>query len=123
VVRSPLAGERSLHLSLISHTHSNPLPVSDFNGTAKVQLILDGETHALEVPSKETILEVALDAGLDPPYSCMAAACTSCMAKLEEGEVFMEDSDVLSDQEKADGYILCCQAQPRSERVTVRYED
>ncbi len=97
--------------------------MSEFKGTAKVQLLLDGEAHEISVPSDETILETALDAGLDPPYSCMAAACTSCMAKLEEGEVYMEDSDVLSDQEKADGYILCCQAQPRSERVVVRYED
>lgn len=88
-----------------------------------MQLHLDGEAHELTVPASDTILETALDAGLDPPYSCMAAACTSCIAKLEEGSVFMEDSSVLSEQEKADGYILCCQAQPRSERVVVRYED
>jgi ferredoxin len=97
--------------------------VSDFSGTATVVLHLDGEAHEIQVPANETILEAALDAGLDPPYSCMAAACTSCMAKLESGEVYMEDSDVLSDQEKADGYILCCQAQPRTARVELRYED
>jgi len=94
-----------------------------FQGTATVVLHLDGEAHEIQVSNTDTILEAALDAGLDPPYSCMAAACTSCMAKLEIGEVFMEDSDVLSAAEKADGYILCCQAQPRSERVEVRYED
>ncbi len=94
-----------------------------FNGTATVVLHLDGQVHEIQVPSKETILEAALDAGLDPPYSCMAAACTSCMAKLITGEVYMEDSDVLTAQEKTEGYILCCQAQPRSERVELIYED
>ncbi len=98
---------------------SNP----EFSGTALVLLHLDGKIHELQVPSTETILEAALDAGLDPPYSCMAAACTSCMARLQSGSVYMEDSDVLSGEEKAAGYILCCQAQPRSERVEVVYED
>lgn len=86
-------------------------------------LHLDGSAHEIAVRAKDTVLEAALDAGLDPPYSCMAAACTSCMARLISGEVYMEDSDVLSDQEKAEGFILCCQAQPRSEHIEIRYED
>jgi ferredoxin len=102
---------------------SSPDKNAAFTGTATVILHLDGQTHELQVSAKETILEAALDAGLDPPYSCMAAACTSCMAKLQRGEVYMEDSDVLSAAEKAEGFILCCQAQPRSERVEVIYED
>ena len=95
----------------------------EFTGTATVILHLDGETHEIQVKSNDTVLEAALDAGLDPPYSCMAAACTSCMAKLQSGSVYMEDSDVLTAEEKANGYILCCQAQPRSERIEIVYED
>ena len=95
---------------------------SAFNGTAKVTMHLDGEAHTLEVDSKTSILDAALDAGLDPPYSCMAAACTTCMAKLNSGDVHMEEDDVLTEDERKEGYILCCQAMPRSAEVTITYE-
>jgi ferredoxin len=42
---------------------------------------------------------------------------------LIKGEVYMEDDDVLSKDERAEGYILCCQAQPRSAEIEVEYED
>lgn len=90
---------------------------------AKVTLHLDGEVHTIEVDEDTSILDGALDAGLDPPYSCMAAACTTCMAKLKSGEIEMEDDDVLTEDERKEGWILTCQAKARTPEVVIAYED
>ena len=92
------------------------------SGSTTVRILLDGEQHDVPVDHDTAILDAALDAGLDPPYSCMAAACTTCMAKLQSGKVHMEDDDVLTDEEIGQGYILTCQARPRSHGIVVEYE-
>ncbi len=49
----------------------------------KVDLLLeDGTTHTLEVSSDESILSVALDKGILPPYDCQMGVCLKCAAKL-----------------------------------------
>lgn len=58
-----------------------------FTGKTKVKLIYDGNEVEFDVLEKETILNAALDAGFDPPYSCMVAACCTCRAKLLSGKV------------------------------------
>ena len=48
--------------------------------------------------------------------------CTSCIGKLVEGDVEMEVNDGLSDEELKDGYVLCCQSFPRSEKITIEID-
>ena len=67
---------------------------------------MDGEKIDLEVKKSETILDAALENDIDLPYSCQSGVCTACMAYLKSGEVDMEVSDGLSDEEIDDGYIL-----------------
>ena len=67
-----------------------------FTGKTKVKIIYDGNEREFEVSEKETILEAALDAGYDPPYSCMVAACCTCRAKLLSGKVEMDDRESLT---------------------------
>jgi ring-1,2-phenylacetyl-CoA epoxidase subunit PaaE len=93
-----------------------------FTGTATVTIIYDGNTRELKVKEKETILEAALDAGYDPPYSCMVAACCTCRAKLLEGKVEMDDRESLTDAEIAKGYVLTCQSHPKSNKVVLNYD-
>lgn len=100
-----------------------PQTEEQYSGTVKVTLHLDGEAHEFESDTDSTILDAALDEGIDPPYSCMAAACTTCMAMLEKGKVTMEDDDVLTSQEKQEGYILTCMAKPCTKEVVVRIKD
>ncbi len=91
--------------------------------TYNVQVILDGDTHHIQVQEGQTILEAAIDADLDPPYACRVAACCSCRAKLLEGTVVMDDDDPLTDEEIEEGYILTCQSHPTSDNIVLSYDE
>jgi ring-1,2-phenylacetyl-CoA epoxidase subunit PaaE len=93
-----------------------------FTGKTKVKIIYDGNEREFEVSEKETILEAALDAGYDPPYSCMVAACCTCRAKLISGKVEMDDRESLTDAEVARGYVLTCQSHPKSHGIVLNYD-
>ena len=71
---------------------------------------------------KNTVLEAALDAGYDPPYSCMVAACCTCRAKIIKGKVHMDDRESLTDGEIKDGYVLTCQSHPRTAIVELDFD-
>ena len=95
---------------------------SEISGATKVKISYDGAEHEFEMDSQSTILESALDAGLDPPYSCMVAACCTCRAKLLSGRVEMEDREALTDEEIDQGYVLTCQSHPKTHGVVLDYD-
>ena len=92
-------------------------------GNTKITVILDDETTEFEMPQQQTILEAALDKDIDAPYSCQGGICSSCIAKVTEGEAKMRQNNILTDGELAEGLILTCQAQPTTEKITVDYDD
>lgn len=94
--------------------------MSDIN---KIKVILDGQEYDLEIEGNQTILEAAIEADIDPPFACQAAACCTCRAKLLAGEVKMDDDDILSDWELDQGYILTCQSHPISAGVIISYDE
>lgn len=87
-----------------------------------VTIVLEGEEHAFEVESGKTILEAGLEEGLDMPYSCQSGLCTACRGKLLSGEVSMSEDAGLSENEIAEGYILCCSSKPANSEVKVNIE-
>ena len=89
------------------------------NATVKVKL--DGQEIDLQITDSTNIVQALLDKNIEPPYSCLSGTCSTCMAKLVEGEVVMDVSIGLEDDEKEDGYILTCQAHPLTEKVTIEY--
>lgn len=102
------------------HAHS---AAGAFSGTASVKVILDGREHELQIPAKgDAVLDAAIDAGLDVPFACKGAVCCTCKARVVEGQVEMDMNYALTDEEVADGYVLTCQAHPRSARVVVDYD-
>jgi ferredoxin len=56
------------------------------------------------------VLEVAESIGVPIDYSCRTGICGICKTKLLEGTVSMEVQDALTPEDKADGWILACQA-------------
>ncbi len=88
---------------------------------ATVEVTLDGITHQLPWPAGSRLLDVIMGAGLNPPYSCRQGICGACACRLLAGEVHLVHNEVLEDEDFADGYILACQALPRSETVVVTY--
>lgn len=88
-----------------------------------MKLKLGGKEYDVFVKNKRTILAAAQDAGLDPPYSCEAGICSTCMAKVTSGKVRMIENNILTQKEVSDGYVLTCQALCESPEVTVEYYD
>jgi p-cymene methyl-monooxygenase electron transfer component len=76
-----------------------------------------GQSFAVE--SGETVLERALKDGLAYPHDCTVGTCGTCRTKLISGKVdaITPFSYTLSKEELADGYILACQAVPKSDLV------
>ena len=87
--------------------------------TQEVTLIYEGKEHKITVQPSETILEAALEADLDIPYSCQAGMCTACMGLCQSGKVGMDEEDGLTPGEIAKGYILTCVAHPLSAGVVI----
>lgn len=97
-------------------------PTSTGGGDATAVILLDGEEKEITIPAGTTILDAAIDNGLDAPYSCRGAVCSSCMAKLEEGEVKMKMNYILTDGEIDEGFIVTCQSTCVTDKVKVNYD-
>lgn len=90
---------------------------------AKVTTTIDGIETTFELNQEgDSILNAALDAGVDAPFSCKGGVCTTCMAKLKEGTVHMDANYALTDKEVDAGFILCCQSHPTSEVVKLTWD-
>jgi ring-1,2-phenylacetyl-CoA epoxidase subunit PaaE len=75
-----------------------------------MQVVLDGVTTTLELPRNQNMLDAALDAGLDAPYSCLGGVCCTCRAKLVSGKASMKVNYALEPGEVERGFVLSCQA-------------
>ena len=90
---------------------------------SSVTVIMDGEETTFELSSKgKSVLDAAMDAGVDVPFSCKGAVCCTCKAKVLEGKVQMDKNFALTDKEVEEGYILTCQAHPITGKVVVDYD-
>jgi ferredoxin-NADP reductase/mono/diheme cytochrome c family protein len=61
-----------------------------------------------DISQELTLLEVAERNGVAIPYSCRQGQCGTCVTRLTEGTVRMESEVGLSDELKAQGYVLPC---------------
>jgi ring-1,2-phenylacetyl-CoA epoxidase subunit PaaE len=89
---------------------------------AMASLTIDGKRREVPVAEDESILDAALRAGMDLPFACKGGMCSTCRAKLVEGEAQMEVNYSLEPWELKAGFILTCQARPVSDRVVVDYD-
>ncbi|WP_030598003.1 ferredoxin--NADP reductase [Streptomyces fulvoviolaceus] len=87
-----------------------------------VTIVLGNRRASVPKHPGETLLQSARRAGLNPPFSCEAGNCATCMAKVTEGSATMRENDALTDEEVAEGYVLTCQGVPDDGSVTVHYE-
>jgi ring-1,2-phenylacetyl-CoA epoxidase subunit PaaE len=91
-------------------------------GEKRVIVHLKGARIELPVPAGATILDVLIKEKYDPPYSCTAGACSTCMAKLVSGKVKMDACYALDDDEVKAGYILSCQSHPETDVVELTFD-
>ena len=90
---------------------------------SKATIIYDDETLSLEVPENMTILDAALQKNIDVPYSCQGGVCSSCIAKVSSGSASMLQNYILTDSEIEEGLVLTCQAVPKTQEITVDFDD
>lgn len=108
-------------LSLQDNPFETPAPVEG-GVEATLEVTLDGQTTSLRWAPGTRMLDVLIDAELDPPYSCREGICGACACQLVSGEVEMAHNEVLEDADLADGLILACQSVARTPEVRVSYE-
>ncbi|RZK04262.1 MAG: 2Fe-2S iron-sulfur cluster binding domain-containing protein, partial [Flavobacterium sp.] len=95
----------------------DPKDFEDIN-TQSIKLKFGPSQFDLEVIKGKSILESALDAGIELPYSCQTGNCSTCKGKLLSGEAKMigltkDREDLLVDE-----YLVCC-THPLSDNVYI----
>ncbi|MCK7589547.1 ferredoxin--NADP reductase [Subsaxibacter sp. CAU 1640] len=104
-------------------TPTAPIDNDLIDGKTKVTILLDDEETTFVMDQKKSVLDAALAENLDAPYSCQGGICSSCLARLTEGEVTMRQNNILTDGELEEGLILTCQAHPTTPTIRVDYDD
>ncbi len=85
----------------------------------EVTIRYDGNEYKIMVDHNRTILETALDKGIDLPYSCQSGLCTACRGKALSGQVKLDEEEGLSKSERAEGYVLTCVGHPMTDDVVI----
>ena len=75
---------------------------------SKVTVFFQGEEYEIFVPKGKSILDVALDNNIEIPYSCQTGNCSSCKAKLKEGQLKMIGLTKEREDLVQDDFLLCC---------------
>jgi ring-1,2-phenylacetyl-CoA epoxidase subunit PaaE len=96
-------------------------PVATKQGakTREVTIRYDGQEYKVTVSPDMTILQSALDQGIDLPYSCQSGLCTACRGKALSGQVKLDEEEGLSQSERAEGYVLTCVGHPLTDDVVI----
>jgi ring-1,2-phenylacetyl-CoA epoxidase subunit PaaE len=109
--------------SIPKHQHKSVVAASPGRTECTVTAIIDGAAREFTLEkTKENVIDAALRQGIELPYSCKGGVCSTCRAKLVEGEVDMDVNFALEDYEVARGFVLCCQSYPVTDRVVVDFD-
>jgi ring-1,2-phenylacetyl-CoA epoxidase subunit PaaE len=101
------------------------IPVQNLerSAVAKINLKIDGVGFSFDLPFNGlSILDAALAAGADLPYACKGGVCSTCRAKLVQGEVQMRQNYALEPEELAAGFVLACQSRPVTQAVALDFD-
>ena len=118
--------DRAVHTELF-HVDEGPPPAREpapagAPGAAQVTIMLDGRASSFEMGRDERVLDAALRVRSELPYACRGGVCSTCRAKIIEGEVTMARNWALEPDELAAGYVLTCQSSPVTDTVVIDYD-
>jgi len=82
-------------------------------------VLIENSGHTFDVRPSQTVLEAAIEAGINLPYGCRNGACGACKGKVLTGKVMHDDyqGSALTDAEQAAGMALFCCARPLEDLV------
>ena len=83
------------------------------------QIVVQPSGRSFTVEGDETVLSAGIRQGLNMPYGCKDGACGSCKCKKISGDVQLGtyQTKALSDEERAQGWVLTCCATALSDVV------
>lgn len=111
---------KTIHVERFVSANKNPKDTGETAG-GKVNVKLGKEEFSLDLSPGQTILDALLEDGKNPPYSCLAGACSTCMARVDKGGIKMDVCYALDDDEINNGYILTCQSHPTTPEVDIDF--
>ena len=114
--------ENQILFELFKET-SNKKEINEASNSGFLNIKYDDVFYKLPLNAEKTILDIALQAKINVPYSCQGGVCCSCIGKITEGKAKMKSNQVLTDEEIREGLILTCQAVSISEKITIDYDD
>ena len=88
----------------------------------KVTIQHDGKETTLDVSEDCSVLDAAIDAGIELPYDCKLGVCLTCPSKIVSGKVD-DTGSTLDDSVKEAGFALTCCTYPRSDMVIRSVEE
>ncbi len=90
-----------------------------------MKVIIDGDELDFEMSlnGEQNILDAANNKGGDLPFACKGGVCCTCRAKVLEGEVDMNLNYALEPEEVEKGFVLTCQAIPKSEKIVIDFDE
>ncbi|MCT9933204.1 2Fe-2S iron-sulfur cluster-binding protein [Planotetraspora sp. A-T 1434] len=88
----------------------------------ELKILLGGRVTTVRTRDDRPILDAALEARPELPYSCRSGVCATCRARVVAGEVSMSRNWALTEDELAAGYVLTCQSVPVTGQVTVDFD-
>ena len=89
------------------------------DGRHWVEVRMSDSGHRFQFASTGAVplLDEALERGHELPFGCRMGSCGMCCARLLEGEVDQSGQFFLTEEQVRDGYVLLCQAKPKSDIV------
>lgn len=88
-------------------------------GDRTIRLNIQGQQKSIDVANGQTILEAALDASIDVPFSCRSGFCSACQCQLTSGQVHIKDNNCLTDKEKKQNKVLLCVGYAQSDDIVI----
>jgi ferredoxin len=114
-IKAALAGlgvpEAQIRTEAFGTVKRDPTTRSAASADVAGTVVFQASDTTAPVPVGATILDVADEAGVFIDNACRSGTCGSCRVKLVSGRVGMAVEDALTETDKADGYILACQAE------------
>lgn len=95
---------------------------ADLGPNSEVTITLAGRSTRVSVPLDHDVLHAVMAVRPDVPYGCTNGMCGTCRAKVVEGRVEMHHCYALDQAELDAGFVLTCQARPRTDRVVLDYD-
>ena len=90
--------------------------------SVQMTVVLDGKEHEIAISPDEHVLDAALNAGLDLPFSCKAGVCSTCRCKVMAGDVTMDKNYTLEADEISQGFALSCQARAATQKLVISFD-